>query len=98
MVVSNLFKNMPVRRQFMGSRALEEFKLVESVVKSFAVIKPHTRVTLYHDKCLIWQKTPSSSLRNSFSQLIGYSTCQKLEQLYFKVSKEVRKDVSLHQF
>lgn len=90
-VVSNLFKNLPVRRQLMGSskKAQEELKVIETVVKSLAVIKANIRVTLSHNKCLIWQKTPCSSLQNSFSQLIGYSSCQQLEQISLRINDEV---------
>ncbi|XP_034244429.1 PMS1 protein homolog 1-like isoform X2 [Thrips palmi] len=89
--VSNLFKNLPVRRQLMGSsrKSQEELKQVESVVKSLAVIKPNVRVTLSHNKCLIWQKTQCSNLSNSFAQLVGYSTSQQMEMLSLKVNEEI---------
>ncbi|KAK3922476.1 PMS1 protein-like protein 1 [Frankliniella fusca] len=82
-VVLNLFKNLPVRRQYLGTsrKAQEELKQVEMVVKSLAVIKPSIRVSLFHNKHMIWQKTPCSSLQNSFSQLVGYSCFQHLEHL-----------------
>lgn len=90
-IVSNLFKNLPVRRQLMGSsrKAQDELKQVESVVKSLAVIKPNIRVTLSHNKCLIWQKTPCSNISNSFAQVVGYSTSQQLEVLSLKVNEEI---------
>lgn len=85
-VVAQLFKNLPVRRQFMGTsrKAQEELKQVEMVVKSLAVIKPNIRVALFHNKCMIWQKTPCATLQNSFSQLVGYSSFQHLEHLTLK--------------
>lgn len=75
----------------MGSsrKVQEELKQVESVVKSLAVIKPNIRVTLSHNKCLIWQKTQCSNLSNSFAQLVGYSTSQQMEMLSLKVNEEV---------
>ncbi|RZF47349.1 hypothetical protein LSTR_LSTR012853 [Laodelphax striatellus] len=81
--VTDLFKNLPVRRQVMSctKRMNEELKKVENVVKSLSVINPGVRVSLAHNKCLIWQKTAVKDLRLSVMQVFSYNLSKYLHHI-----------------
>ena len=57
-VAANLFKNLPVRRQFYNTarKQKEELKRVEDLVVTYGIIYPRVRFELRHNKCVIWQK------------------------------------------
>ncbi|KAK3885699.1 hypothetical protein Pcinc_010087 [Petrolisthes cinctipes] len=65
--VSNLFKNIPVRRQYYtnAKRRKEELKKVEDIVMAFSLAAPATHLTLSHDKNCIIQKSPAQDLRGA---------------------------------
>lgn len=71
MTVTDLFRNIPVRKQFFENtrKATEELKKLEKIVKLLSVIHPKLRVTIANNKCLIWQKTSVNSLRLSLMQV-----------------------------
>lgn len=48
----NLFKNLPVRKQYFNStkRRKEELKKVEDLVSAFTLAAPGVHLTLSHDK------------------------------------------------
>ena len=56
-VVSNLFNNLPVRKQFYKTvkKKREELKKVEELVMSFSIIRHDVRFTLRHNKEVLWQ-------------------------------------------
>lgn len=57
-VAANLFKNLPVRRQFYNTarKQKEELKRVEDLVVTYGIIYPRVRFELRHNKCVTWQK------------------------------------------
>uniref|UniRef100_A0A0P4W468 HMG box domain-containing protein n=1 Tax=Scylla olivacea TaxID=85551 RepID=A0A0P4W468_SCYOL len=59
----NLFKNLPVRKQYYSSskRQKEELKKVEDLVLAFTLAAPVVHLTLSHDKLTVIQK---SSVKN----------------------------------
>lgn len=82
---AELFKCLPVRKQLMSStrRASEELRKVENVVKLIAVVHPRLRVTLTHNKFLIWQKTSVNNLRQSVTQVFAQSVVSKLQHIHY---------------
>lgn len=78
--VTNLFKNVPVRRQYYENtrQATAELKRTEKIVKLLSVIHPKLRVTIAHNKCLIWQKTAVFSLRQSLMQVYPHVVLKNL--------------------
>jgi DNA mismatch repair ATPase MutL len=84
--VSGLFRNIPVRKNYLnsGRRAAEELKRADHVVKSLAIIHPSLRVTFCHNKCLLWQKSACTSLRLSLMQVVGHFVSSKLEELVIR--------------
>jgi len=81
--VSGLFRNIPVRRNYLNSGrcAAEELKQVDNIVNSLAVIHPSLRVSFCHNTCLLWQKSACTSLCLSLMQVVGYFISSKLEEL-----------------
>lgn len=67
-----------------NKKAQEELRNVEQAVKSFAVIHPNLRVTLAHNKCLIWQKTSVANLKLAFLQVASSAVVKNLDFLDYK--------------
>lgn len=84
-VAEGLFRNLPVRRQFLtsGRRKSEEIKKVESIVKSLAIIHPRLRLTFAHNKFLIWQKNSVSNLKQSLAQAIPPTIISQLDTFHY---------------
>ncbi|KAG7171533.1 PMS1 protein 1-like [Homarus americanus] len=66
-VISNLFKNVPVRRQFYRNpkRCREELKKVEDIVLAISLAVPAVHLTLTHGKANIIQKNPAQDIRTA---------------------------------
>lgn len=66
-VVSNLFKNVPVRRQYYNNpkRRKDELKKVEDMMLSFCVAAPEVHLTLVHEKNTMIQKNPAKGINHS---------------------------------
>lgn len=74
---------MPVRKQFYENsrKASDELKKIEKTVKLLSIIHPKLRVTLVHNKCLIWNKTSVASLRQSLLQVYASNIVKNLEDV-----------------
>ncbi|XP_028847315.1 PMS1 protein homolog 1 [Denticeps clupeoides] len=68
-----LFKNLPVRRQYYSNtkKCKEEMKKVQDLLMAYAVVKPGLRVTLTHNKAVVWQKARVSDHRAALMAVIG---------------------------
>lgn len=64
---ANLFKNLPVRKQFSSNtkKCKEELKRVEDLVMAYAIIRPSLRIILHHNKAVIWQKSKVADERTA---------------------------------
>ncbi|KAI5706289.1 hypothetical protein M8J76_012585 [Diaphorina citri] len=84
--VKNLFHNLPVRKQYLSSknRMSEELRKVERVVKCLSLIHCKLRVTLTHNKCVIWQKNPVWTVRLSLSQVIPLNIVNNLDEIQYE--------------
>ncbi|XP_027533903.1 PMS1 protein homolog 1 isoform X3 [Neopelma chrysocephalum] len=71
--VLNLFKNLPVRKQFYSTsrKCKEELKKVQDLLTAYGIIKPDLRVTLIHNKAVIWQKTRVSDHKMACMSVLG---------------------------
>ncbi|NWI91149.1 PMS1 protein, partial [Pitta sordida] len=71
--VLNLFKNLPVRKQFYSTnrKCKEELKKVQDLLIAYGIIKPDLRVTLIHNKAVIWQKTRVSDHKMACMSVLG---------------------------
>ncbi|NXG09330.1 PMS1 protein, partial [Sakesphorus luctuosus] len=71
--VLNLFKNLPVRKQFYSTsrKCKEELKKVQDLLTAYGIIKPDLRITLIHNKAVIWQKTRVSDHKMACMSVLG---------------------------
>ncbi|XP_053295590.1 PMS1 protein homolog 1 isoform X1 [Pleuronectes platessa] len=71
--VLKLFKNLPVRRQFYSSskKCKEELKKVQDLLMAYAIIKPDLRITLVHNKVVVWQKSKVADHRSALLATLG---------------------------
>lgn len=76
--VINLFSNVPVRREYCSKSRSYELQKIEKVIKVLAIINTKLRVTLVHNKCLIWQKTESYTIRDSLMQAYPHNMIKNL--------------------
>ncbi|NXC26076.1 PMS1 protein, partial [Campylorhamphus procurvoides] len=69
----NLFKNLPVRKQFYSTsrKCKEELKKVQDLLTAYGIIKPDLRITLIHNKAVIWQKTRVSDHKMACMSVLG---------------------------
>ncbi|XP_035689756.1 PMS1 protein homolog 1-like [Branchiostoma floridae] len=79
--VTNLFKNVPVRRQYYSApkRRKEELKRVEDIMMALGVIKPDVRFSLIHNKCTVWQKNKYPDHRTALRTVLGTGTMALLQ-------------------
>ncbi|NXT26233.1 PMS1 protein, partial [Syrrhaptes paradoxus] len=71
--VLQLFKNLPVRKQFYSTnkKCKEELKKVQELLTAYGIIKPELRITLTHNKAVIWQKTRVSDHKMACMSVLG---------------------------
>ncbi|XP_009888439.1 PREDICTED: PMS1 protein homolog 1 isoform X4 [Charadrius vociferus] len=71
--VLKLFKNLPVRKQFYSTnrKCKEELKKIQDLLIAYGIIKPDLRITLTHNKAVIWQKTRVSDHKMACMSVLG---------------------------
>ncbi|XP_060571412.1 PMS1 protein homolog 1-like [Ruditapes philippinarum] len=69
----NIFKNIPVRRQFYNTvkKKKEELKKVEDLLMAYGMIRPDVRIVLRNNKDIVWQKTVQAEIRSVFLGVFG---------------------------
>ncbi|CAJ1078713.1 PMS1 protein homolog 1 [Xyrichtys novacula] len=82
--VLKLFKNLPVRRQYYSStkKCKEELKKVQDLLMAYAIIKPDLRLTLVHNKVVVWQKAKVADHRSALIATLGSGTIANLLPCY----------------
>lgn len=83
--IVNLFKKLPVRKQIYGSKkhCVNDLRRVENIVKSLAAIQKNIRVSLVHNKSVLWQMTSATNLTVTFGQIWSSSMTKFVKQLTF---------------
>ncbi|XP_068186237.1 PMS1 protein homolog 1 [Antennarius striatus] len=78
--VLKLFKNLPVRRQYYSStkKCKDELKQVQDLLLAYAIIKPDLRLTLVHNKVVVWQKAKVANHRSALVATLGSGTVGNL--------------------
>ena len=93
MFVRNLFKNLPVRKQYYSSnkKRKEELKKVEDLVLAFGIINSGVRFSLTHGRDLLWQKNAVVDTKSALLNALGTGVVANLEHMRRKSSQaEVR--------
>ncbi|XP_074514494.1 PMS1 protein homolog 1 [Sebastes fasciatus] len=78
--VLKLFKTLPVRRQYYSStkKCKEELKKTQDLLLAYAIIKPDLRLTLVHNKVVVWQKAKVADHRSALLATLGSSAVSNL--------------------
>ncbi|XP_028992841.1 PMS1 protein homolog 1 isoform X2 [Betta splendens] len=78
--VLRLFRNLPVRRQYYSTtkKCKEELKKVQDLLMAYAIIKPDLRLTLLHNKVVVWQKAKVADHRSALLATLGPSVVANL--------------------
>lgn len=86
MIADNIFRNLPVRRQFFSGskKGKDELKKIEDLLISFGLISPALRLLLKHNRSVIWQKVSCPSLKDSFISVFGVSCFGEMQQESFE--------------
>ncbi|NXI96604.1 PMS1 protein, partial [Psophia crepitans] len=71
--VLKLFQNLPVRKQFYSTnkKCKEELRKIQDLLIAYGIIKPDLRITLTHNKAVIWQKTRVSDHKMACMSVLG---------------------------
>ncbi|XP_055959436.1 PMS1 protein homolog 1 isoform X2 [Patella vulgata] len=79
--VMNLFKNLPVRKQYHNTvkKKKTELKKIEDLLKAYSIIKPEIRITLRHNKEMIVQKTSLPDTKSAILNILGHSVSSLLD-------------------
>ena len=54
-----------------GNRKNDDFKKIEHLLKSFSIIIPHLRISLYHNSKMIFVKSAAKTINDSIHQVVG---------------------------
>lgn len=83
--ITNLFNKLPVRKQFCSSKkqCVNDLRRVENVVKSLTAIQQNLRVSLVHNKSVLWKMNPVNDLVTTFCQIWTSSMFKYVKQLTF---------------
>ncbi|KAL0964016.1 hypothetical protein UPYG_G00316550 [Umbra pygmaea] len=75
-----IFKNLPVRRQYYANtkKCKEELRKVQDLLMAYAIVKPELRLSLTHNKVVLWQKAKVSDHRMALMATLGPNTVAHL--------------------
>ena len=84
--VASIFKNLPVRKQCFKSvkKCKEELKRVEDVLIGFGLAHCGLRLTLKHNRSVIWQKIQTSDFGSNVSLILGAALFQQLVPMNYQ--------------
>lgn len=85
-IVTNLFKHFPVRRQFYRNvkRCREELKKVEEYLLAFGLGHPKIRFQLRHNKHTLWQKPCVSNFEENAQNILGPDSYLQMAPLNYQ--------------
>lgn len=83
--IVDLFKKFPVRKHLYNSKkhCTIDLRRIENIVKSLAVIQQNVRVSLVHNKSVLWQITSCNNLKMAYGQIWSSSMIKYVKQLTF---------------
>lgn len=78
----NLFKNLPVRRQFYNTnkKKKDELKRIEDLLLSYGIVSPSVRISLRHNKDIVWQKNQVPDLKTAILETLGKDVSSNLQR------------------
>ena len=83
-VVTDLFGNVPVRRQFYknSKQCRDELRKTEHLMIAFGLAHYRVRFVLRHGRSVVWQKSAMSDLHSNMIAVFGYSLVQQMKWLH----------------
>ncbi|XP_025093375.1 PMS1 protein homolog 1-like isoform X2 [Pomacea canaliculata] len=83
----NLFKNLPVRKQYhnIAKKKKDELKRVEDLLIAYGLVRPDVRISLRHNKELLWQKVILPDTASTLQSVLGKSAMGQME---WKIDKQ----------
>ncbi|GME78586.1 unnamed protein product [Ambrosiozyma monospora] len=93
--VSNIFKNLPVRRMELTKNSKKEFQRALTLLQSYAIINTCVRIMVIHidsrgKKSVVLSSTGSSMLRNNILSVYGPNGMYGLEPINLEVNLKTR--------
>lgn len=84
-VVTNLFKHFPVRRQCYknSKRCKEELKKIENYLLAFGIAHPEVYFLLRHNKHTLWQKLVAEKFEVNVQSILGPSSFEQMIPLNY---------------
>uniref|UniRef100_UPI00358FD67D PMS1 protein homolog 1 isoform X1 n=1 Tax=Myxine glutinosa TaxID=7769 RepID=UPI00358FD67D len=78
--VTKLFKNLPVRKQLYSGakKCKDELRRLEELLIAYGVMKPGVRLSLTHNKMMVWQKAAASDHRSALLLCLGSNVVNSL--------------------
>ena len=85
-VVTDLFVNVPVRRQFYknAKQCRDELRKTEHLMIAFGLAHNNVRFVLRHGRSVVWQKAAMSDLHSNMIAVFGYNLVQQMKWLHSK--------------
>lgn len=85
-VVTRLFKNLPVRRQSYRNikHCREELKRIENYLLAFGICHPEVYFQLRHNKHSLWQKPVASSFEANVQNILGPNSFKEMAPLNYQ--------------
>jgi DNA mismatch repair protein PMS1 len=85
-MVTNLFKEFPVRRQCYrrNKRCKEELRKIEEYLLAYGIGHPEVRFQLRHNKLTVWQKPIASSFEVNVETILGVRDYQQMAPVNYQ--------------
>ena len=82
-MAQNLFRNLPVRKQYYNTakKKKDSLKKVEDLVIALGMVNCDVRFALRHGKDLIWQKAAVAEPRSALLGVLGTGVISQMEHL-----------------
>ena len=82
--VTDLFVNIPVRRQFYknSKQCRDELRKIEHLMIAFGLVHNSVRFVLRHSRKVIWQKAVMSNLHSNMVAIFGPSFVQQMKWVH----------------
>ena len=83
-VVSQLFHNVPVRKQYFQTpkRKKDEIIKVEDLLLNYGLIHPELHLSFHNDHRLVWQKSRAADFNKNILQTLGHSISSHMEFIH----------------
>lgn len=84
-VATNLFKNLPVRKQFSShsKKCRDDLKKVEDLLMAYGLVHPSLRILFRHNKAVVWQKNKVSNHRTALVSVFGTALLSQMGVIEF---------------